>query len=163
MQLRPFAFHDHLMQPRHQVEIGQIDVGAAHAEPAEHPGRGIDAGEDARIGRCGERRHRDAEAQRADADVLLLPLAGMVAPRYEDLHATTAAAIVRFFDESARALRFVNYLGLPALAMPCGLVEGMPVGLQLVGRPLREDTLFALGAALQRATGWHDAAPASPR
>ena len=99
----------------------------------------------------------------ADADVLLLPLAGMVAPRYEDLHATTAAAIVRFFDESARALRFVNYLGLPAIALPCGFVDGMPVGLQLVARPLREDTLFALGAAFQGATGWHAAAPALPR
>jgi len=99
----------------------------------------------------------------ADADVLLLPLAGTVAPRHEDLHATTAAAIVRFFGESARALRFVNYLGLPAIALPCGFVDGMPVGLQLVARPLREDTLFALGAAFQGATGWHAAAPALPR
>jgi Asp-tRNA(Asn)/Glu-tRNA(Gln) amidotransferase A subunit family amidase len=82
-----------------------------------------------------------------------------VAPRYEDLGATSAAAIVRVFGDSARPLRFVNYLGLPALALPCGFVDGLPVGLQLVGRPLREDTLFALGAALQGATDWHRAAP----
>ncbi len=99
----------------------------------------------------------------AAADVLLLPLAGSVAPRFEDLGGTSAAAIVRVFGDSARPLRFVNYLGLPALALPCGFVDGMPVGLQLVGRPLREDTLFALGAALQGATDWHRAAPASPR
>ncbi|HEX6699967.1 MAG TPA: Asp-tRNA(Asn)/Glu-tRNA(Gln) amidotransferase subunit GatA [Gaiellaceae bacterium] len=41
--------------------------------------------------------------------------------------------------------------GLPGLSMPCGLSEGLPVGLQLVGPQLAESTLFRVGHALERA------------
>ncbi len=95
----------------------------------------------------------------ATVDAVLLPVVGTVAPRYEDCGSDTAAGIARFFGESARACRFVNYLGLPALSLPCGFVDGMPVGAQLIARPWREDVLFALGTAYQQATRWHDARP----
>jgi aspartyl-tRNA(Asn)/glutamyl-tRNA(Gln) amidotransferase subunit A len=41
--------------------------------------------------------------------------------------------------------------GLPGLSIPCGLSEGLPVGLQLVGAQLAENTLFRVGHALERA------------
>ena len=41
--------------------------------------------------------------------------------------------------------------GLPGLSIPCGLSEGLPVGLQLVGPQVSENTLFAIGHALERA------------
>ncbi len=41
--------------------------------------------------------------------------------------------------------------GLPGLSIPCGLSEGLPVGLQLVGPQFSENTLFAVGHALERA------------
>jgi aspartyl-tRNA(Asn)/glutamyl-tRNA(Gln) amidotransferase subunit A len=41
--------------------------------------------------------------------------------------------------------------GLPGLNIPCGLSEGLPVGLQLVGSQLSENTLFRVGHALERA------------
>jgi len=41
--------------------------------------------------------------------------------------------------------------GLPGLSIPCGLSEGLPVGLQLVGPQFSENTLFAIGHALERA------------
>jgi len=41
--------------------------------------------------------------------------------------------------------------GLPGLSIPCGLAEGLPVGLQLVGPQFSENTLFAVGHALERA------------
>jgi aspartyl-tRNA(Asn)/glutamyl-tRNA(Gln) amidotransferase subunit A len=41
--------------------------------------------------------------------------------------------------------------GLPGLSIPCGLSEGLPVGLQLVGPQLSENTLFRAGHALERA------------
>ena len=44
--------------------------------------------------------------------------------------------------------------GLPGLNIPCGLSEGMPVGLQLIGRQLSENTLFTAGHALERALGF---------
>ena len=43
--------------------------------------------------------------------------------------------------------------GLPGLSIPCGLSEGLPVGLQLVGPQLSENTLFRAGHALERALG----------
>jgi aspartyl-tRNA(Asn)/glutamyl-tRNA(Gln) amidotransferase subunit A len=55
-----------------------------------------------------------------------------------------------------------SYLGLPALALPCGFVDGMPVGLQLVGRPHAEAGLLAVGEAFQRVTGWHLRRPTAP-
>jgi aspartyl-tRNA(Asn)/glutamyl-tRNA(Gln) amidotransferase subunit A len=44
-----------------------------------------------------------------------------------------------------------NMAGLPGLSIPCGLSEGLPVGLQLVGPQLAENTLFRVGHALERA------------
>lgn len=91
----------------------------------------------------------------AEADVLLLPVTMSVAPRAQDVSQGTASDIVALFAQSGRACRFVNYLGLPALSLPCGFRDGMPVGLQLVGRPNREDQLFALGRAYQQMTTFH--------
>jgi aspartyl-tRNA(Asn)/glutamyl-tRNA(Gln) amidotransferase subunit A len=44
--------------------------------------------------------------------------------------------------------------GLPGLSIPCGLSEGLPVGLQLVGPQFGENTLFRVGHALERALGF---------
>ena len=44
-----------------------------------------------------------------------------------------------------------NMAGLPGLSIPCGLSEGLPVGLQLVGPQLSENTLFRVGHALEQA------------
>jgi aspartyl-tRNA(Asn)/glutamyl-tRNA(Gln) amidotransferase subunit A len=44
--------------------------------------------------------------------------------------------------------------GLPGLNVPCGLSDGLPVGLQLIGRQFGENTLFAAGYALERAIGF---------
>ena len=48
----------------------------------------------------------------------------------------------------------VNMAGLPGLAVPAGLsAEGLPLGLQLIGRPFDEETLFTLGSAIEKAVG----------
>ena len=48
----------------------------------------------------------------------------------------------------------VNMAGLPGLSVPGGLdSHGLPLGLQLIGRPFDEETLFALGAVLEEAAG----------
>ena len=46
--------------------------------------------------------------------------------------------------------------GLPALNVPCGFdADGMPIGMQLIGRPFDEATLFRMGHAFQSATQFH--------
>ena len=48
-----------------------------------------------------------------------------------------------------------NLAGLPGLSVPAGLsVQGLPLGLQIIGRALDEETLFALGAVVERAAGF---------
>jgi aspartyl-tRNA(Asn)/glutamyl-tRNA(Gln) amidotransferase subunit A len=51
-----------------------------------------------------------------------------------------------------------NMAGLPSMSIPCGLSEGLPVGLQLVGPQLSENTLFRVGHVLERALEF-DTAP----
>ncbi len=55
----------------------------------------------------------------------------------------------------------VNIAGLPALSMPCGESDGLPVGMQLIGKAFDEGTLLALGASYERAFGaYHMIKPA---
>ncbi len=52
-----------------------------------------------------------------------------------------------------------NLAGLPALVLPCGFAENMPVALQLVGVPFAENTLLAIGREFQSRTDWHKRRP----
>jgi aspartyl-tRNA(Asn)/glutamyl-tRNA(Gln) amidotransferase subunit A len=48
-----------------------------------------------------------------------------------------------------------NMAGIPGLSVPAGLDgRGLPLGLQVLGRPFDEETVFAVGAALERAAGF---------
>lgn len=47
-----------------------------------------------------------------------------------------------------------NLAGVPALSMPCGLSDGLPVGLQLIGRHLGEETLLQTAYALEKSLGF---------
>ncbi|GMU68191.1 MAG: glutamyl-tRNA(Gln) amidotransferase subunit A [Steroidobacteraceae bacterium] len=53
-----------------------------------------------------------------------------------------------------------NLAGLPALSTPCGFVDGLPVGLQIIGPHFAEEKLLAAAHAFQRETDWHRRMPA---
>lgn len=54
----------------------------------------------------------------------------------------------------------VNLAGLPGMSVPCGLdSKGLPIGLQLIGKPFDESTLFRVGHHFEQATEWHKQLP----
>lgn len=93
-------------------------------------------------------------------DCLFTPATPATAP---PIGATTATVAGKTEDVRLTATRFarsINLLGLPALALPCGLdSEGLPMGLQIIGRPFEEAVLLRAGAALEDATDFHLARP----
>lgn len=74
-------------------------------------------------------------------------------------------ARARFAPERASAVftSLASALAAPALAVPAGFSEGMPVGLQFVGAPGSDRLLLAIGCMLQRASEWHLQVPPPPR
>jgi aspartyl-tRNA(Asn)/glutamyl-tRNA(Gln) amidotransferase subunit A len=53
----------------------------------------------------------------------------------------------------------VNLAGLPGISIPCGFGKGLPIGLQLVGKPFEEAVVLRAAYAYEQATNWHHARP----
>ncbi|MEN9361738.1 MAG: hypothetical protein RL095_3273 [Verrucomicrobiota bacterium] len=87
---------------------------------------------------------RDFDAAFAQCDVIAGPVAPGVAPAFGDLKDPIKAYLSDVLTIG------VNLAGLPALSVPCGLVHGLPVGLQLVGPALAENTLIRTAAAVEK-------------
>jgi aspartyl-tRNA(Asn)/glutamyl-tRNA(Gln) amidotransferase subunit A len=59
-----------------------------------------------------------------------------------------------------RNTRPINTWGVPAVSVPCGFTaEGLPIGLQIIGPPWREDLVLQLAYAYEQATEWHNCCP----
>ena len=54
----------------------------------------------------------------------------------------------------------VNMAGLPALSLPCGFSDGLPIGLQIITPAFRENTLYRVAYTYEQATEWHKQRPA---
>ena len=55
-----------------------------------------------------------------------------------------------------------NIYGNPAVSIPSGLVDGLPVGMQVLTRHHADELLFDVALAVERETPWPKVAPASP-
>ena len=53
----------------------------------------------------------------------------------------------------------INIAGLPAMSVPGGFMYGLPVGMQIIGKPLGEETILRVAYAYEQATGWHKLRP----
>ena len=96
----------------------------------------------------------------ADADFALLPVVPIKTPRAAETDPTSPEFSARTLYALSRFTRFVNYLGLPALALPVGFDgRGMPVALQIVARPNNEAGLIDLAKLFQSKTDWHGRIP----
>ena len=96
----------------------------------------------------------------ARRDVLLAPSTPLAAP---PLGAREAAVDGGTTDVRGALLRFTrpfNFSGHPACSVPCGFTaDGLPLGMQIVGRPFDEVTVLRVADAWQRATDWHTRRP----
>ncbi len=53
----------------------------------------------------------------------------------------------------------INIAGLPAISIPAGFADGLPIGMQIIGKPFAEETLLKIAYAYQQATDWHKRKP----
>ncbi len=96
----------------------------------------------------------------AKVDVLALPTVRNIAPLVEQDPADPMAAIEANLRRNwmlmpiAYNTKPTNYTGHPALAVPCGKVDGMPISLQLVGNFLADPLLLRVAYAYQQAVDW---------
>ena len=93
-------------------------------------------------------------------DLLVTPTEPMTAPRIGD-----TTVVIDGEERPAQGLltlltRPFNVTGMPAISVPCGFDEqGLPVGLQMVGRPFDEATVLRAAHAYETATPWHTMRP----
>ena len=82
-------------------------------------------------------------------DVMALPTLGTVAP---DIHSRTMDLNGAPYSTVSAILGccwLASLAKLPAMSLPCGQMGGLPVGLQLVGRPWSEEQLYQVSARLE--------------
>jgi aspartyl-tRNA(Asn)/glutamyl-tRNA(Gln) amidotransferase subunit A len=85
-----------------------------------------------------------------DFDILITPTTPVFAPPIEGPDAIEQARLLTRFTAP------FNLTGLPALSLPCGFsADGMPIGMQVVGRPWAEAAILRAAHAYELATDWH--------
>ena len=104
---------------------------------------------------------RDVMAALERFDVLVLPTQPEAAPKIAtETGLTSKEAVMRQFFGSRSHRSPFNLAGTPAMAVPCGFTEGgLPISMQVAGRPFDENTVFRVGYAYQQRTDWHERRP----
>ena len=96
----------------------------------------------------------------SQVDVLHAPVISMEVPTIEETDHQGADAVPALVGAVTRLTRPINYLGLPALSVPCGYsAEGLPYAFQLIGRPFSEPALFQAASAYESETNWSRRTP----
>ena len=104
----------------------------------------------------------EVRAAFAGVDVLATPTLPLCGWEVSQSHVEIAGQPEHVLHACWRYTYPWNLTGLPALSVPCGFADGLPVGLQLVGKPFDEATILRVGEAYQQATRWHEKHPTDP-
>ena len=93
---------------------------------------------------------QDFDALWEKIDVLATPTTPIVAPPVEETTVQIGAARENTRMATTRLVRAINYLGNPALSLPCGkTAAGLPIGLQLIGALFSEPELLRVGSTIE--------------
>ncbi|MBW3612795.1 MAG: Asp-tRNA(Asn)/Glu-tRNA(Gln) amidotransferase subunit GatA [Chloroflexi bacterium] len=98
------------------------------------------------------------DAVLADVDALLAPTSPNVAFK---IGAKMDDPLAMYLNDACTLP--VNIAGLPGISVPCGLSEGLPVGLQVIGRAFDEATILRVADAYERAAGFAELRPPTAR
>jgi len=110
-----------------------------------------------------ERHLEEAYARRAADQAAyydwMAPYDGVVSPTCP-LPAPPLTEVDEMVSPLSRLTRAANYLDLPGITVPCGLSgAGLPVGLQILGKPRDEAAVVSIAAAFERVSGWNGRKP----
>ncbi len=89
----------------------------------------------------------------ASYDLLLMPTLPMVATPLPESNAGTEEILRRAFEMLPNTAPF-DCTHHPAMSLPCGMVDGLPVGMMLVGRAFGEETIYQAAAAFESGVQW---------
>jgi len=104
--------------------------------------------------------HREFLRAFEEADVLVMPTTQAAASPIDDDPSSASTTSLAMSVHLTRFTNPFNLTGFPALSLPCGFTkEGLPVGLQIVGRPRDEALVLRVGKAYESATEWHTRRP----
>jgi amidase len=95
------------------------------------------------------------DALLSDCDVLVMPTVPTTAPELPPDGASCDVVMAHALGPLVNTMQF-DMTGHPALSVPCGMIEGLPVGMMLVGRHLDEATLYQVAHALEQSCDWRD-------
>jgi amidase len=95
------------------------------------------------------------DAALSEVDVLVMPTTPTTAPPLPGEDASVEESMAAAFGPLANTLPF-NNTHHPALSLPCGMVDGLPAGMMLVGRHFEEMTLYRLAHAFESDGDWRD-------
>jgi amidase len=86
-------------------------------------------------------------------DLLLMPTLPMVATPLPEANAPVADILQRGFEMLANTAQF-DCTHHPAMSLPCGMVDGLPVGMMLIAKAFDEETIYRAAAAFENGVDW---------
>jgi aspartyl-tRNA(Asn)/glutamyl-tRNA(Gln) amidotransferase subunit A len=101
---------------------------------------------------------REFDTVLADVDALIAPTSPSIAFK---IGAKTQDPLLMYLNDACTLP--VNIAGLPGVSVPCGLSDGLPVGLQVIGRAFDEATVLRVADAYERAAGFGSLRPPTAR
>lgn len=173
--LHEFAFgitniNPHYGPARNPWDPGRVSGGSSGGSAVTLPSAmalasvGTDKGGSIRIAQMRREKYTERLSQVFQSvDALAAPTIPIVAPRVEENELVLGGKRESMRSALLRLTRPGNLSGLPAITLPCGFSrEGLPVGLQLIGKRWDEAMVLRMAFAFEQATDWHRYFPCEP-